>query len=34
MILLIWLEEFKLDIFVGLESDNMFGKNYNEDYLK
>ena len=28
------LEEFKLDTSVGLESDNMFGKNYNEDYLK
>ncbi|BBD24796.1 DUF2634 domain-containing protein [Enterococcus faecalis] len=34
MILSIRLEEFKLDTSVGLESDNMFGKNYNEDYLK
>ncbi|EOV2989959.1 DUF2634 domain-containing protein [Enterococcus faecalis] len=34
MILSIRLKEFKLDPSVGLESENMLGKNYNEDYLK
>lgn len=34
LILSIRLKEFKLDETVGLEDDNMLGKNFHEEYLK